>query len=119
MIAFNYRQRTGSITRSPSTKHFDIFKQIEASKKYLDEKKQNQYEKYIYEYTRSLVFGIIKTRHRIPKKQKRLFLKKSYQTLNAWRKKANINYFDLPLISLNTGNELLFLFIEKKFTKRN
>jgi len=92
-IIFNYRQRNGSITRSSSNKHFDIFIQISETQKFLEKNiniKQN-YGVEIYEYTRSLLFGIIKTGYRIPKDKNHKFIKQANQTLYLWRKTLNIS----------------------------
>lgn len=108
-IIFNYRQRNGSITRSNSTKHFDIFKQIQIAKNELAKNKNKEmYSNNIYMYTRGVLFGIIKTGYRVPKEQNIKFMTQAYQVLKQLRTELNIKKFDIGFYALTTKNLKIF-----------
>lgn len=92
-LVFNYRQRDGSITRSSSYEHFHIFTQIQEVQIFLDRNPTiySSYGKEIYEYTKSLLYGIIKVGYRIPANKNYEFIRKTHQTLSKLRKTMEIN----------------------------
>lgn len=118
-VIINYRQRWGSITRKEDERHFNIFKHLELTITLLNNNPEYKswYGKEIYQYARSLLFGIIGTRYRIEKKQEALFLKKTSKLLHHWRKQQGIKDIDIKLLAAKTTSPLIFK-IATKLTKK-
>lgn len=82
-IIVNYRQRDGSITKSSDLRHFDIFKQIQNTKKIIDSN-QGAYKTEVLAYIKRLLAGMITSTNRIPKSHIKLFKTTSIDILQKW-----------------------------------
>jgi glycosyltransferase involved in cell wall biosynthesis len=109
----NYRQRSGSITKSADDRHFEIFSQSRRLIELLNQ--EPEYNKWYgplaYEYNRSLIFGLINTRLRIPKPRESEYLRKAASLLYEWRSQAGITKPDWLLFAAKTGNKNFYFTI--------
>lgn len=87
-VLINYRQRDGSITKTTSCKHFDIFKQYEKTFERLSKEKYTAslYLPEILEYSTSQIYGIINTQIRIPPQLEDTYLKEAEKHITKWKK---------------------------------
>lgn len=118
-IIINYRQRTGSITRTNSIQHFNIFDQYSKVKKLLETNNEanKHYGLKIYESCKSQIFGIIRTGYRVPKKLERNFMLRAYKFLNEWRDELQITNLDLDILLLRVGYRPLFMLKQSRLHK--
>lgn len=87
-VFINYRQRDGSITKTSSSKHFDIFKQYEKTFERISitKKTTSCYLPEIIEYSTSQIYGIINTQIRIPPQLEDMYLKEAEKHITKWKK---------------------------------
>ncbi|MDS1141174.1 glycosyltransferase [Pusillimonas sp. SM2304] len=109
----NYRQRSGSITKSADDRHFEIFSQSRRLIELLNQEPEYNewYGPLAYEYNRSLIFGLINTRLRVPKPRESEYLRKAASLLYEWRSEVGITKPDWLLFAAKTGNKNFYFMV--------
>lgn len=119
-ILINYRQRQGAVTKTKSNAHFDIFRQLDTVLCFIESNPhiEEHYAKHIFLYCKSLLFGIIKTNYRIKKSDEKKFILNCHKEIKKWRVTLKIKTFDLPWITLRTGNRKIFMLTQRKINHK-
>lgn len=106
----NYRQRSGSITKSASERHFDILDQYRDVLAMLEKHpdRMQNYGDAIYRYARAQIFTVVDARHRLPHRLVGKYLKEAHHLLKQWRSSLGIERLDRRLMVCRLGSPNLY-----------
>ncbi len=110
-VLTNYRQRSGSITRSADPRHFDILSQYRRVMAILKTHpdKLKIYGNDVYKYARGQILNVIHDGNRLPKGDERHFLRQASRLLADFRKLTGRKSKNFRESVAATGNSKLYL----------
>jgi CDP-glycerol glycerophosphotransferase (TagB/SpsB family) len=121
----NYRQRTGSITRSVDARHMDILKQYEGLLRTVRDNSDvaDAYGLFAYQHARSQILNVVNSRDRLPHELENQFLAHASELLYRWRQLLGITKRDTQLRAAHTGRAWVYhttryAAAQKRATKR-